>query len=152
MHWRAQCHAKWPRRCRRIEHHAGLEPISPDHLRPALTTQPLVHVNCPKKTVYGASYYLNCFALLFWLQNCRSQIAQVEYQGQASNSRILERKPMIDTSYRIRHRLELKYFHFAQFLLNWQCSWSSLSTSEKWELRTWNLGQIFEIQPWMVGQ
>ena len=25
---------------------------------------------------------------------------------------------MIDTSYRIRHRLELKFFHFAQFLLN----------------------------------
>ena len=24
----------------------------------------------------------------------------------------------IDTSYRIWHRLELKYFHFAQFLLN----------------------------------
>ena len=30
----------------------------------------------------------------------------------------LERKPLVDTSYRIRHRLELKYVHFAQFLLN----------------------------------
>ena len=55
---------------------------------------------------------------LFCLQNCGSLIAQVEYQGQASNTRILERKPMIDASYRIRHRLELKFFHFAQFLLN----------------------------------
>ena len=23
VHWRAQCHAKWPRRSRRIQHHAG---------------------------------------------------------------------------------------------------------------------------------
>ena len=44
-------------------------------------------------------------------------VAQVEYQGQARNIRILERKPLIDTSYRIRRTLELKYFHFAQFLL-----------------------------------
>ena len=43
---------------------------------------------------------------------------QVEYQGQTQNTRILERKPLIDTSYRIGHGLELKYFHLAQFLLN----------------------------------
>ena len=66
---------------RRIQHCAGVEPVSPDYLRLALTTQPLVHNNCSKKTVYESSYYLNCFALLFWVQNCRSQIAQVEYQG-----------------------------------------------------------------------
>ena len=54
----------------------------------------------------------------FCIQDCSSQIVQVEYQGQTRNTRILERKPLIDTSYRIRHRLELKYFHFAQFLLN----------------------------------
>ena len=52
------------------------------------------------------------------MQDCRSRIAQVEYQGQTRYTRILERKPLIDTSYRIQHRLELKYFHFAQFLLN----------------------------------
>ena len=55
--------------------------MSPDYLRLALTTQPLVHNNCSKKTVYESSYYLNCFALLFWVQNCQSQKAQVEYQG-----------------------------------------------------------------------
>ena len=55
--------------------------MSPDYLRSALTTQPLVHIKCSKKTVYEESYYLNCFALLFWVQNCRSQKAQVEYQG-----------------------------------------------------------------------
>ena len=56
----------------------------------------------------------NCFF------ECRIGILRflvVEYQGQARNTRILERKPLIDTSYRIRHRFELKYFHFAQVLL-----------------------------------
>ena len=52
------------------------------------------------------------------MQGCRSWIAQVEYQGQTQNTRILERKPLIDTSYRIGHGLELKYFHLAQILLN----------------------------------
>ena len=33
-----------------------------------------------------------------------------------------------------------------------QCSSSSSLTSEKWELITWNLGQIFGIELWMVGQ
>ena len=60
---------------------------------------------------------LTCFATCNRVQNCRSQIAQVEYQGQARSTRFLERKPLIDTSYRIRHRLELNLFHFAQFLL-----------------------------------
>ena len=49
----------------------------------------------------------------------------------------------------IKHRLELKYFHFAKNLLN---AHRSSSTSLKWELRTWNLGQNFEIKFWMVGQ
>ena len=43
---------------------------------------------------------------------------EVEYQGQTRNTRILERKPLIDASFRIRHRLELKYFYLAQFLLS----------------------------------
>ena len=38
-------------------------------------------------------------------------------QWQTLYTRILERKPFIDTSYRIGHRLELKYFHFGQFFL-----------------------------------
>ena len=54
----------------------------------------------------------------FCLQDCRSLIAQVEHQGRTRNTRIIDRKPLIDTSYRIRHRLELKYFQLAQFLLN----------------------------------
>ena len=41
----AQCHAKWQRRCRRIQHHAGIKPMSPDYQRPALTTQPLFRID-----------------------------------------------------------------------------------------------------------
>ena len=61
--------------------------------------------------------------------------------------------PLIHTLYSIWERLELKYNHFAHFLLSPS---SSSLTWKKWELRTWNLGQIFEIELWMtrmmVGQ
>ena len=77
----AQCHAKWELRCRRIQHHAGIEPMSPDYQLPALTNQPLFRINWLKKTVNELSYYLKCFTQLFGVQNCRSQTAQVEYQG-----------------------------------------------------------------------
>ena len=70
--------------------------------------------------------------MLFCVQDCRSQIAQLEYQGQTRNTRILERKPLIDTSYRIQHRLELKYFHFAQFLLNAHRAAHQPQKSDKW--------------------
>ena len=59
---------------------------------------------------------------LFCGQDFSSWIAQVEYQGQTRKTRILERKkrekPLIQTFYCIRHKLELKYFHFAQFFPN----------------------------------
>ena len=54
----------------------------------------------------------------FCMQDYCSWIAQVEYQGQTQYTRLLEHKPLIDTSYRIGHRVELKCFHFAQFFLN----------------------------------
>ena len=94
----------------------------------------------------------------FCVQDCcsrrTSRIAQVECQGQARNTRTLERKPLINTFYRIGHRLELKYFHFAQFLLNahWAAHRPRQSENCEVEVRTWNLGQIFEIDLWMVGQ
>ena len=54
---------------------------------------------------------------LICVQDCLSQIAQIEYQGQTQYTRILERKPLIHTSYCIQYRLELKYFLLAQFSL-----------------------------------
>ena len=80
-------------------------------------------------------------------------MAQVEYQGHLGQTRytgILQRKPFIDTSYHIRHRLELKYFHFAQGLLNAHRAAHRPRKSENGELEI--LGQIFEIELWMVGQ
>ena len=61
--------------CCAAEHHAGLKPMSPDYDQPAFITQPLARINL----LYDSSYYVNCFALQFAVQNCRSQIAQVEY-------------------------------------------------------------------------
>ena len=107
---------QWLRRCKALQHSSGIEPKTPDSLWPVLTTKPLVRINGLKKTVYDSPYFTTCnFNLklnwFFCIQNCNSWIFQVEYQGQ----RILECKPLIDTSYSIWHRLELKYFHFAQF-------------------------------------
>ena len=63
----------------------------------------------------------------------------------------LERKSLINTSYCMLHKLELKYFTIFAY-----CSSSSSLTSKNWDLRrcvrTWNLGQIFEIELWIIGQ
>ena len=40
VHWRAQCHAKWPRGSREFQHHAEIEPKSPDSLQLTLTSKP----------------------------------------------------------------------------------------------------------------
>ena len=71
-----------------------------------------------------------------------SMIAQVEYQGQTRYARNIDCKYFIHTYCSIGNRLELSYFHFAQFSLN----------AHQAELRTLNLGQIFKIKLWMVGQ
>ena len=117
VHWRAQCQAKWPRRVRAFQHLSGIEPMSPDSLQLTLTTKSLVHIKYLKTTIYESSYFATC-NWFFCIQDCCSGIVQVEYQGRTRNTRILERKPLINTSYCILHRLGLKYFHYAQFLLN----------------------------------
>ena len=86
--------------------------------------------------------------LSFWM-------VQVKDQGQAPNTGILERKPLIDTSYRIRHRLELKNFHLAQFLLIAPRLIKQLTNLEK--VRTQNLKfrtdlQDLDMDFWSVTQ
>ena len=71
-----------------------------------------------------------------------SSIAQVEYQGQTRYARNNDSKSFIHACYSIGHRLELSCIHFAQFSLN----------EHQAELRTLNLGQIFKIKLWMIGQ
>ena len=45
--------------------------------------------------------------------------------------------------------MESKYILLAHFLLN---AHQEAHRLEKWKLRAWNLGQIFEIELFMVGQ
>ena len=140
VHWRAQCHAKWPRRGRAFQHSSGIQPKSADSRRPLLTTKPLVCINNRKKTVHDSLYFANCnrffgnrtVVLWFFKLNIKARHEIWEF---------LIANLLIDASYRIWHRLELKYFHFTQVLLNaHQLTSSSSLTLKKWELRTWNLG------------
>ena len=169
VHCQAQCHAAtWQRGCRGFQHPAGIEPKSPDSLQLTLTCQSdkkvvknqwlcqSVRVSLTKKFVYDSSYYLKCFATcncFFCVQTCQSRIAQVQGQpGQARKTRILERKPLINTSYRIRHRLELKYFHLklAQFLLIAHRAAHQPWKSDNWELEIldWSSRSSYE---WLVS-
>ena len=143
-HWLAQCHAKWLRRCTAFQNTSGIKPRLPDAVLLTLTTKPLVRINYSKKTIYELWVELSNFTMscrisppatyFFCIQDCSSQIVQVEYQGQTRNTRILERKPLINTSYHIRQRLDLKYFHFAQFWLS-----AHLAAHWPWKSRTENL-------------
>ena len=55
--------------------------MTSDTLPLTLTTKPLVCMNCLKKTVYHSSYFATCNKF-FSIQDCRTWIFQVEYQGQ----------------------------------------------------------------------
>ena len=91
----------------------------------------------------GTLFVMSCnHGPIFCMLACHSSIAQVEYQGQTRYARNIDSKSFIHTCYGIGHRLELSYFHFAQFSLN----------EHQAELRTLNLGQIFKIKLWTVGQ
>ena len=64
-----QCHAKWPRSKRRFQYSSGIEPMSPDSLKPVLITKPLVCINWSKKTVYDSSYFATCKWFLAYRSN-----------------------------------------------------------------------------------
>ena len=102
--WRAQCHAKWPRRDEGVQLSSGIEPKSPDSLKLTLINKSFVSI--ARKKRYDSSFFATCNQF-FCVQDCPSRIVQVECQGQTRNTRILERKPLINTSYSILHRLEL---------------------------------------------
>ena len=69
------------------------------------------------------------------MQDCHSLISEVEYQGQTNYTRILAYKAFINTYYCIGHRLELKYYVFAQVLLlnNHQAAHQT-QKNENWKL------------------
>ena len=98
VHLLAQCRAKWrPKGCRKFQHPAGIEPMPPNSMLLTLTTKPKVSIKWPGKTVDHSLNFTTRNCVLNW----RSLIVQIEYQGQTRNTRILERKPLIDTSYRV---------------------------------------------------
>ena len=111
--------------CREFQHPAWIETKSPEYLLLTLTTKPTSVSALQQK---HSLYFATCNPCI---QDCSSQIVPVEYQGQTRNTRILECKPLINTSYFIWHRLELKYFHLAQFLPN--AHWAAHQPwSENW--------------------
>ena len=73
-----------------------------------------------KKPVYDSSYYLKCFATCTAFLLARLSFS--DSSGWISRPGMIYQnswaKPLIDKSYRIRHRWELPYFHFSQVLLN----------------------------------
>ena len=153
VHWCAKCHAKRPSQAakglQKLKHHVVIEPISP-YLAIGL------YKSFGREKMYLTGHVQQTWTYFlvqqpwtfFWVHNCCSEIAQVEYQGQTQHTRILDSKPIIWICCCIGHRLEFKYS--AQFFA--QCSSSSSSTSQKWELRTWKIGLIFKIKLWMTIQ
>ena len=116
----------------------------------ALTTKQWVHID------WWKTLYMN---RRIWQPGtaCRSQIAQVEYQGQTRYTRILGHKPLIDLAihliaFNIIGLIGVEIFSLRSILA--QCSSWHRAAHWPWkgELRTWNLGQIFEIKLWMVVQ
>ena len=79
--------------------------------------------------------------------------AQVGYQVQMLYTRILERKPLIITSYCIQHRLE---FHLSWFFLHahWAAHQPRKLESENWELEIlgWSTRSSYAANLCMVGQ
>ena len=158
MHWRDQCHAKWPRCCRGFQHSSGIKPISPDSLQPVLTTKPLVRINCSKKTLYDnydSSYFATCKL------GCNRFFA---YRTVVLGFFKLN----IKARHEIREFLNANHWSIHLIVFDNDWSWNIFtsnnfcstlieqlrgsSTSKKWELITWNSGKIFEIELWMVGQ
>ena len=103
----AQWHAKWPRGCSQPLLYSN--PCRQSYyISPSPLSQQIVSISLSKE------YFTLCMISRPWtdfcVQYCCSQIDQIEYQGQIRNTRILESKPLIDTYYCIRHRLELEIF------------------------------------------
>ena len=110
MHWRTQCHTKWPS----VQHSSGIEPKLPYSLLLTFTTNlALSHwfISIARKKLY-MTLQISSPATDFFAQDCRTWIFHNEYQGRTGKTRILKRKPSINTSHCNQHLLELKYLHF----------------------------------------
>ena len=150
------CHAKRPRCCRESQHSSGIEPISPNSLQPVLITEPLVCINCSKKKKHDWSYFATCnLDRTFCLQDAEDRNAYRTVVLRFSSwrffklNRILERTPLIDTSYCILHRLELKYFH-PQTITIIFCSMLIKQLIDLEKVRTDNLKFRTDLRNWVM--
>ena len=205
VHWRAQCHAKWPRGGRDFHYPAGIRPTSSVSLLLALTTKPQVRIDLPKQNGIWIviSHNVEQLEQNFCVQDLHIWVATVEDRSQKVHQTAtwnLKSKHLIsfyiDWTYHgnwdiflsvhvwlnahragrrpqkcemmrtenLGHIFKTQLNHVTAIVCSKgphseilslhtvQCSLSRSSTSEKWKLRAWNLGQIFEIELWIVGQ
>ena len=98
------------------------------------------------RKVYMTFAYSNLEPILC-VQDCHSQIAQIEYLGQIQYTRILHRKPFINTWYFVDIALDIDW---SLNIFNVQncCSMLIKKLINLKKVRTEN----FEIEFWMVGQ
>ena len=94
--------------------------LNPSLLIHCYSLKPLSHrfVSISRKKQYMTCCISPPATNFFCVQDCCGWIFQVEYQGRTQNTRILKCNPLINTSFCIQHKLKLKFFHLAQFLLN----------------------------------
>ena len=140
MHWRAQCHAKWQRRCSSFQDLSGINPKSPDYLQLALTTKPLVCINRWKKRVYDSLYFATCNQIFFAYRIDLLRLFKLNFKAR----------------YEIREFLNANLWSILLFAFDIGWSWiffiEHSLTLKKWEATIWNLGQTYKIKLWMVGQ
>ena len=143
-HWLAQCLTSWPRGIRKVQHHEGIEPMSPGSMWLALSTKPSVHIALSRKTVYDSSHLatLNRFFSyrIVMLGLLKLNIKARHYIPEFLIATLLSIHVVafdIDWCWNI--------FTSSNFAQSW-CSLSCLSTSEKWELRTWNMKMMIRTQ------
>ena len=86
--------------------------------------------------------------MIFWVLDFYFLTGQVKYWGQTRLNHNSWPEHLIYTYYSIGHRLKLTYFLFAHISCSRLKAHSALtsrsSISEKWKMRTWNLGQLFK--------
>ena len=77
VHWRARCHAKWPRGCREIQHPEGIEPMLPKSLQLKLNKKPWIFIDLKKMTYHVLQPWNDFFiAGLLSFQDCSSWISR----------------------------------------------------------------------------
>ena len=144
VHWLARLHAKLPRGSSKIQHPAGIEPISPNSLRLALTTEPSESLyQPPKENNKWLVVSCNLEPIFFAYRIVVSGLIKLNIKARHEIPEFFYRKPFTNTCYSIGDRLEFHYFHFAQF-----CSMlmEQLIDHRKVWIENLKLGQIFKIK------